>query len=254
MSRLAGKRVFITGGGSGIGRACAKLFTAEGASVAIAGRRRAELESVASEIHASGGRCVAVTCDVTDRGLVENAVREAVTAFGGLDVVVNNAGTNVLGTVEQTSDEDWERVLAVNLTGTFHVSRAALPELRRAGGGSIINISSVYGLVARTERAAYVASKGGVTLLTRAMALDHAREKIRVNCICPAMVETDMVRTILAQTPNPEAALRQRIAQIPLGRLGTPEDVAALALFLASDESTWLTGAAIPLDGGFTAG
>ena len=107
MSRLAGKRVFITGGGSGIGRACAKLFTAEGASVAIAGRRRAELESVASEIHASGGRCVAVTCDVTDRGLVENAVREAVTAFGGLDVVVNNAGTNVLGTVEQTSDEDW---------------------------------------------------------------------------------------------------------------------------------------------------
>jgi len=254
MPRLAGKRVLITGGGSGIGRACAKLFADEGASVAIAGRRRAALEFVAAEIQTSGGRCVAVTCDVTDRRQVENAVREAVSAFGGLDVVVNNAGTNVVGTVEQTSDEDWAGVLAVNLTGTFHVSRAVLPELRRAGGGSIINIGSVYGLVARTERAAYAASKGGVTLLTRAMALDHAPEKIRVNCICPAIVETDMVRGIIAQTPNPEEALRQRKAQIPLGRLGTPEEVAALALFLASDESAWLTGAAIPLDGGFTAG
>jgi NAD(P)-dependent dehydrogenase (short-subunit alcohol dehydrogenase family) len=252
--RLAGKRILITGGGSGIGRACAKLFAAEGASVAIGGRRRAALESVAAEIQAGGGRCVASVCDVTDRRQVENAVREAVSAFGGLDVLVNNSGTTVVGTVEQTSDEDWERVLAVNLTGTFYVSRATLPELRRAGGGSIVNISSIYGLVGRTERAAYTASKGGVTLLTRAMALDHAAEKIRVNCICPAIVETDMVSAIIAQAPNPQEALRQRRAQIPLGRLGTPEDVAKLALFLASDESSWLTGAAIPLDGGFTAG
>ncbi len=166
---------------------------------------------------------------------------------------VNNAGALFVGTADETSDADWNRLLAVNLTGTFFVSRAALPELRKSGGGSIVNIGSVLGLVGMKQRAAYAASKGGVTMLTKAMALDHARENIRVNCICPAIVETELVSDMFRKMPDPEAARRTRTEQIPLGRMGRPEDVAQLALYLASDESGWLTGAALPLDGGLTA-
>jgi dihydroanticapsin dehydrogenase len=144
-------------------------------------------------------------------------------------------------------------VLAVNLKGTFLVSPAALPELRKAGRGSIVNIGSVLGLVAMKKCAAYSAAKGGITQLTKAMVPDHAREGIRVNCICPAIVETDLVRDLFARQPDPAAIRRERVEQIPLGRMGRPEDVAQLALFLASEESSWLTGAALPLDGGLTA-
>ena len=168
-------------------------------------------------------------------------------------MLVNNAGILHVGSVEETSEAEWDRLVDVNLKGTFLVSRAALPELRRAGGGTIVNIGSVLGLVGMKKRAAYAAAKGGVTMLTKAMALDHAQEGIRVNCICPAIVETDLVQTILSQAPDREAAVRLRTAQIPLGRMGKPEDVAALAVFLASEESSWLTGAAIALDGGLTA-
>jgi NAD(P)-dependent dehydrogenase (short-subunit alcohol dehydrogenase family) len=252
MPRLAGKTALITGGGTGIGRACAELFALEGASVAIAGRRSAPLEAVAAEIRGQGGKCISVTCDVTDGAQAEHAVRATAQALGGLHVLVNNAGATFVGTVEQTSEEEWRRLLDVILTGTFLVSRAALPEMRRSGG-AIINIGSVYGLVARTSRAAYVAAKGGVTQLTRAMALDHAAEGIRVNCVCPAIIQTEMLETVFAQALNREEAIRQRVADIPLGRMGKPVDVAQLALFLASDESSWLTGAAIPLDGGFSA-
>ncbi len=248
MPRLAGKVALITGGGTGIGRGCALAFAQEGAKVALGARRREPLEAVVREIGSAGGEAIALSCDVTDRGQVEQAIRATVERFGKLDVVVNNAGAVVAATAEATSDEDWNRMLAVNLTGTFLVSRAALPELRRSGGGSIINIGSVLGLVGMKQRAAYAAAKGGVTLLTKAMALDHARENIRVNCICPALTETDLVAELV-----PEAARRERAEQIPLGRLGLPEDVANLAVFLASDESAWMTGAALPLDGGLTA-
>ncbi|MBI3668943.1 MAG: glucose 1-dehydrogenase [Acidobacteria bacterium] len=253
MARLAGKTALITGGGTGIGRTCALLFAREGARVAVAGRRAEPLAALAGEIYNAGGEALAVQCDVTDVGQVERAVRMTVDRFGRLDVVVNSAGALAIGTAEETSEAHWDRMIAVNLKGTFLVSRAALAELRKSGGGSIINIGSVLSLVGMKQRAAYVASKGGVTQLSKAMALDHAHEGIRVNCICPAIVETELVRELFAQQTDPEALRRKRIEQIPLGRMGRPEDVAQMALFLASEESSWLTGAALPLDGGLTA-
>ncbi|MGB6234265.1 MAG: SDR family oxidoreductase, partial [Candidatus Acidiferrales bacterium] len=169
MQRLSGKMAFITGGGTGIGRACALLFAREGAKVAVAARRREKLDAVAQEIIADGHEALAVVCDVTRKASVEAAVRAAEERFGGLNVIVNNAGALHVGTAEETSDEDWNRVIAANLTGTFLVSRAAVPALRRAGGGSIVNIGSYLGLVGIKQRAAYCASKGGVTMLTKAM-------------------------------------------------------------------------------------
>ena len=253
MQRLSGKVAFITGGGTGIGRACATVFAREGARVAIAGRRKPPLDGVAREIEAGGGKALAVTCDVTERKSVESALSAAVKQFGGLHLVVNNAGAVVVATAEDTSDEDWDRLIATNLTGTFLVSRAALPHLRAAGGGAIVNIGSILGLVARKDRAAYCAAKAGVTGLTKAMALDHAHEKIRVNCICPSLIETELGLRSIRQAPDPEAERRRRTEGIPLGRLGLPEDVAKMALYLASEESAWVTGAALPLDGGLTA-
>jgi NAD(P)-dependent dehydrogenase (short-subunit alcohol dehydrogenase family) len=242
----------ITGGGTGIGRACALQFSREGARVAVAGRRREPLAAVVAEIQAAGGQALSASCDVAKSDQVERTIREVVAQFGALHVLVNNAGILHVGSIEETSEAEWDRLMDVDLKGVFLVSRAALPELRKSGG-AIVNIGSVLGLVGMKKRAAYAAAKGGVTMLTKAMALDHAQEGIRVNCICPAIVETDLVQTILSQAPDREAAVRLRTAQIPLGRMGKPEDVAALAVFLASEESSWLTGAAIALDGGLTA-
>lgn len=253
VSRLTDKVALVTGGGTGIGKACALAFAREGARVALAGRRTALLEAAAAEIHGRGGEALAVGCDVADAQQAEHAVASAVERFGRLDVVVNNAGALYVGTVEQTSEQQFDDLLAANLKTTFLVSRAALPELRRSGAGSIINIGSFLGLVGMRSRAAYCAAKGAVTLLTKAMALDHAHEHIRVNCICPGLVDTEMARSALARTPDPQETLRQRIAGIPLGRIGRPEDVAELAVYLASDESSWMTGLALPLEGGVTA-
>lgn len=253
MLRLSGKVALITGGGTGIGRACALAFGREGAQVALAGRRGEPLKAVVREIEAGGGVALALTCDVTQTESVMEALSQSEQRFGRLNTIVNNAGAVVVATAEHTSDEDWQKVIAVNLTGTFLVSRGALPALRRAGGGSIVNIGSVLGLVARKERAAYCAAKAGVSGLTRAMAIDHAPDKIRVNCICPTIVETELGMQTIRRAPNADAEIQRRINEIPLGRMGTPEDVALMAVYLASDEASWVTGASFPLDGGVTA-
>jgi NAD(P)-dependent dehydrogenase (short-subunit alcohol dehydrogenase family) len=253
MRRLSSKVALITGGGTGIGRACALAFAREGAKIAVAGRRREPLEAVVHEIEGAGGKALALTCDVTQTASVAAALSQGEQHFGRLDTIVNNAGAVVVATAEHTSDEDWQQVIAANLTGTFLVSRAALPLLRKAGGGSIVNIGSVLGLVARRERAAYCAAKAGVSGLTRAMAVDHAKDRIRVNCICPTIVETELGMQSIRQAPNAEAEIQRRIAEIPIGRMGMPEDVALMAVYLASDEASWVTGASFPLDGGVTA-
>jgi meso-butanediol dehydrogenase/(S,S)-butanediol dehydrogenase/diacetyl reductase len=253
VTRLSGQVALITGGGTGIGRAIALAFSREGARVTVAARRDNKLQNVVDEIVASGGEALALTCDVRLSADAERAVRATVERFGGLHTLVNNAGTHSDATVEGVTESDWDRVMAINLKGPFLMSRAALPALRGVGGGSIINTGSVLGLLAMKSRAAYCASKGGLVMLTKAMALDHANENIRVNCICPALVETDMVAALFPPTPGGQALRNARAAAIPLGRLGKPVDIAELAVYLASPESSWLTGAAIPLDGGLSA-
>jgi len=253
VTRLAGKVALITGGGTGIGRAIALAFAREGAGVAVAGRRLEKIQEVAREIQKEGGAGFAMECDVTRALDVERAVKGTVERFGRLNVLVNNAGALHVSTVEGISEEDWDRVMTVNVKGPFLMSRAVLPEFRKAGGGAIVNIGSILGLIAMKDRAAYCASKGGVTMLTKAMAMDHAHENVRVNCICPSIVETELLTGLFDESERGQALRKARVASIPLGRIGRPADVAEMAVFLASEESSWVTGAAMPLDGGLSA-
>jgi NAD(P)-dependent dehydrogenase (short-subunit alcohol dehydrogenase family) len=244
--RLQGKIAIVSGGGSGIGRAIALAFAGEGAQVAICGRDRKKLDAVAAQI---GQSCLPLVSDVSIAKQVELAVRLTVERFGRLTTVVNNAGVLLAGTAESLNDDEWEHTFNVNVRGPWLMSRAALPHLRAARGGSIVNIGSVLSLTGARNRVAYAASKAAVLGLTRAMALDHASEHIRVNCICPGMVETEMIAPFNAD----EAARKQRLAMHPVGRFGQPEDIAGLAVFLASEESAWTTGAVFPVDGGYSA-
>jgi meso-butanediol dehydrogenase / (S,S)-butanediol dehydrogenase / diacetyl reductase len=253
VTRVAGKAAIVTGAGTGIGRAIALALAREGAKVAVAGRRREKLGEVAQAIRQAGGEALVTVCDVSSEADSYRAVKDAEEAFGHVNVLVNNAGALSVSTVESISVEEWDRLMAANLKGPFLMSRAVLPAMRQAGGGAIVNVGSVLGLVAMKDRAAYCASKGGVTMLTKAMALDHAQEKIRVNCICPAIVETDLIRELFSKSEEGRRARDTRLATLPLGKFGKPDDIAELAVFLASEESSWMTGTAIPVDGGLTA-
>jgi NAD(P)-dependent dehydrogenase (short-subunit alcohol dehydrogenase family) len=244
--RLSGKSAIITGGGSGIGKAIAAAFAREGAGVAIAGRHQEKLDDAAREI---GPNCLAVAADVSKPDDVTRLVNAAIEKFRRIDILVNNAAVLLPGTAESISEEEFDQTFNVNVRGLWLLARTVLPHMRAAGGGSIINIGSVLSTLGARNRVAYSASKGAVLAMTRAMALDHAAEKIRVNCICPGIVETEMV----AQFSLDENARRQRLAWHPLGRFGQPEDIAGLAVFLASDESAWITGAVFTVDGGYSA-
>ena len=253
VTRLAGKSAVITGGGTGIGQAIALAFAREGAQVVVAGRRKEKLDETLHLLQQAGCSALALECDVTKAADTQRVVKSAEGAFGKVNVLVNNAGALSVSTVEDITEEDWDRVMATNVKGPFLMSRAALPAMRRAGGGSIINVGSVLGIVAIRDRAAYCASKGGVSMLTKAMALDHAQDNIRVNCVCPSIVESDMTRNLFAETEAGQQARESRLASIPLGRFGKPADIAGLTVFLASEESSWMTGTVIPVDGGVTA-
>jgi NAD(P)-dependent dehydrogenase (short-subunit alcohol dehydrogenase family) len=246
LMRLEKKVAIITGGGSGIGKAVAVAFVCEGAKVVIAGRDSKKLALAAAEI---GGECLAVTADVSKPADVEKLAAAALAKFQRINILVNNAAVLLPGTAESLSEQEFDQTFSVNVRGLWLLSRAVLPHMRAAGGGSIINIGSVLSLVGARNRVAYSASKGAVAAMTKAMALDHAAENIRVNCICPGIVETELV----AKFNLDENVRRQRVAMHPMGRFGTPGDVASAAVFLASDESGWTTGSTLTVDGGYSA-
>jgi NAD(P)-dependent dehydrogenase (short-subunit alcohol dehydrogenase family) len=247
--RLSSKVAIVTGGGSGIGRATALLFAQEGAKVVV-GDYNPELgRKAVQEIKDARGEAYFVQVDVAQADLVQAMVDAALTAFGGVDILFNGAGVLAFGTALDTDEQTWSRVLAINLTGTFLCCKAVLPHMIKRGGGSIINVSSSTGAHdAKGNTVAYVASKGGVTLLTKAMAIDHAKANVRVNAIAPGPTDTPMLRNVLS--PEDISAFARTF---PLGRLGRPEELAKAALFLASDESSFVTGCILAVDGGQTA-
>ncbi len=248
--RLEGKVALISGGARGQGAVEARLFAGEGAKVVIGDILEDEGRQLEAEINELGGSCVFVNLDVTSEDDWQNAVNIAVERFGKLDVLVNNAGIFRLGLVEETSTELWDEIMDINSKGVFLGTKAAIPEMRKAGGGSIVNISSVAGLIGSHYSAAYTASKGAVRLLTKSTAVQYAKEGIRANSIHPGVIETPMTAgNLLAD----EEARQRTIARHPLGRYGQPEDVAYGALFLASDESSFMTGSELVIDGGLTA-
>ncbi len=249
MNRLQGKVAIITGGNAGIGEAIAKLFAEEGASVVVTGRRKEELDRVVKGIGVNGGRALAIGGSVTDETHVQDVVAQTMRTFGKLHILVNNAGIGDFGKrLHETDDATWMKVLDINLTGVFRMTRAAIPELIKTGGGSIINISSVASLVGIRGLSAYTASKGGLDAVTRAIAVDYAEDNIRCNVVNPGLVDTPMAAPLMANPANLEPIL----AQYAIRRPGKPDEVAKLVLYLASDESTWVTGGTFPIDGGMT--
>lgn len=250
MRRLENKVAIITGAGSGIGRATALLFAKEGAKVVLADIDTKEGESTRAAIESEGGSAIFVRTDVSNPKDIDQLVETTINHYSRIDILFNNAGIYAPLTVPETNLETWQRIIEVNLTGVFLCSKAVLPHMIKQGGGIIVNTSSSVGWHdAVTGAAAYCASKGGVTLLTRAMAVDHAKENIRVNCICPGPTETPLLHRAL----DPDF-LRKFAATLPVGRTAKPEEIAAGALFLASDEASFITGIALPIDGGQTAG
>ncbi|MFQ6030845.1 MAG: SDR family NAD(P)-dependent oxidoreductase [Dehalococcoidia bacterium] len=247
--RLQDKVALISGGARGMGAVEARLFAQEGARVVIGDLLEPEGRQVEAEINENGGECLFVRLDVTSEINWQEAVATTVARFGKLDILVNNAGIYRTERVEETSVELWEQIMAINAKGVFLGTKHAIPALREAGGGSIVNISSTAGLVGNGTSAAYGASKGAVRIFTKTTAIQYAKDGIRANSVHPSMIETPMTEHLLA-----DAAFRQeRVAMNPLGRLGRPEDVAYGVLFLASDESSYMTGSELVIDGGRTA-
>jgi NAD(P)-dependent dehydrogenase (short-subunit alcohol dehydrogenase family) len=252
--KLVGKVALISGGASGIGRATALLFAREGAKLALADIDLKRGAAVEQEIRANGGQAMFIGCDVSQASDCQRTVQAAVAELGGLDILFNNAGIIQRAAVPNISEADWDRVMAVNVKSVFLLSKYAIPAMVKAGGGVIINTASGWGLVGGRRAASYCASKGAVVLLTKAMALDHGEQNIRVNCICPGDTETPLLLAEAEQLGQPRHDFLAEAAQRPLQRLGQPEDVAQAALYLASDAAACVTGTSLVVDGGGLAG
>jgi NAD(P)-dependent dehydrogenase (short-subunit alcohol dehydrogenase family) len=251
---LTGKVALITGAASGIGRATALLFAHEGAAVAIADVNQQAGEAVADEIILNGGHAFVEHTDVTQAAHCQRVVERTLRQFGGIHILFNNAGIMRRASVVELSEQDWDRVMAVNVKSIFLMSRKVIPIMAKAGGGSIINTASGWGLAGGPRAAVYCASKGAVVLLTKAMAVDHGPQHIRVNCICPGDTDTGMLRNEAQQLGEQEDRFLAESARRPLGRIGKPEEIAQAALYLASDASSFVTGTALVVDGGGLAG
>ncbi|MCH8282432.1 MAG: glucose 1-dehydrogenase [Chloroflexi bacterium] len=247
--RVDGKVAVVTGGAGGIGAATARLLAREGAAVVIGDLLEEQGRAVEAQIAEAGGHALFVPMDVTSENDWRRAIQAAVAAYGKLDILVNNAGISGRNTVEETSVELWDRVMAVNAKGVFLGTKLAIPEMRKAGGGSIINVSSIWGLVGSDSSTAYHSAKGAVRIFTKAAAVQYAKEGIRVNSVHPGFVDSPMTIGYHALPGVRET----RVAATPLGRMGTPEDIASGILYLASDESSFVTGSELVIDGGMTA-
>lgn len=251
---LAGKVALITGAGSGIGRATARLFAREGAKVAVCDLNRACGEATAAAIREAGGEAIFVEANVALAADCERSLRETLAAFGRLDVLFNNAGITRRANVVDTSEADWDAVMAVNVKSIFLMSKFAVPVMAEQGGGSIVNAGSGWGLVGGKDAVSYCAAKGAVVNMTRAMAVDHGPQKIRVNSICPGDTDTAMLRNEAAQLGLAETALVEAGNARPLMRVGQAEEIAQVVLFLASERASFVTGSAYVVDGGGLAG
>jgi NAD(P)-dependent dehydrogenase (short-subunit alcohol dehydrogenase family) len=246
---LEGKVAVVTGGNAGIGEAVAKRFADEGASVVVTGRRQQELDRVVSGIRHNKGKALAVAGSVTDEAHAQDVAQRTLDSFGHIDILVNNAGIGDFGKrLHETDDATWTTVLDVNLTGVFRMTRAIVPQMLKQGRGAIVNISSIASLVGIPTVSAYAASKGGLDALTRAVAIDYAPDGIRCNVVNPGLIDTPMAAPLMA---NPDM-LQPILAQYAIRRPGTPEEVANMVLYLASDEAAWVTGGTFTIDGGMT--
>jgi len=244
--RLNNKTAIITGGATGIGLACARLFTREGARVAIFGRRQDRLDQARKQI---GDSVLAVQGDITHEQDIQRLVDTTLKELGQVDILINNAGTFTGGPLHETDAEAWDRVFNINMTGVFQLTRRVLPSMVEQGSGSIIHISSILGIVAMPQTAAYNASKGALNQFSKSIAVEYGAQGIRSNALCPGMIETEMTEELRSDT----ALMAEFLKGYPLGRFGQPEEVAQACLFLASDESAFITGTTLPIDGGYTA-
>jgi NAD(P)-dependent dehydrogenase (short-subunit alcohol dehydrogenase family) len=249
MNRLEGKVAVVTGGNAGIGEAVAKRFADEGASVVVTGRRQQELDRVVCGIRHNKGKALAVAGSVTDETHVQEVAQRTLDSFGRIDILVNNAGIGEFGKrLHETDDAAWAAVLDVNLTGVFRMTRAIVPHMLKQGRGAIVNISSIASLVGIATSAAYSASKGALDALTRALAIEYAKDGIRCNVVNPGLIDTPMAAPLMAN----REMLQPILAQYAIQRPGAPEEVANMVLYLASDEAAWVTGGTFTIDGGMT--
>ena len=252
-ARLDGRAAIVTGAGQGIGEGIAGALAAAGASVAVADTQAAEGSRVAEALRSAGGRAESIRADVAVEADVASLVATAVQHFGRLDIVVNNAGICIVRTVEESTVEEWDRVMAVNVRSAFLTTKYAVPHMRRQGGGSILNVASISSFVGQQSTPAYCASKGALLMLTKSLAVDYARDAIRVNCICPGITDTPMLRGHVRHAPDPDAHLAERLSRVPAGEMLYPADMGSAALFLCSDAARGITGTSLVVDGGYIA-
>lgn len=254
MFSLSGRVALITGAGSGIGAAIAQVFATAGARVVVTDIQAESGAATVDQIARSGGRAEFLEVDVSDDSSAQAAAQKVLSTHAKLDILVNNAGIGHVGTITQTSAADLDRLYRVNVRGVFNLSKAFLPQMLERKNGNIINLASIGGVVGIRDRLAYCTTKFAVVGLTKSMALDHAADGVRVNCICPGRVETPFVTARLKEYPDPEKAYREMSATQALGRMAKPDEIAHAALYLASDESSFVTGTAFLIDGGWSAG